>query len=438
MRSYTFIDRRDTAKKRSLENRQRFIDRIKAIVKDNAVKAISSISNGGINDASVKVNQNEIDEPFFAYFKSSYFGPLVLPGNFKYVKGDEFEIDDEEEGQGGGSRAGNGQGGQDDFTVNVSRADFLNVIFEDLELPNLKRKESQEVEMLVRRNAGFTPVGAPARLSVIRTLSNSKSRIMALRMPLKRELAVLEEELAAKKKENAPADVIDDILAQIEKIKNKMGSVPFLDDIDLRYRKIKHEEIRRTRATIIFIMDNSGSMGEREKTLARKFFTLYYMFVQNKFEKPDVVFISHTDVAKEVDEQTFFNTRENGGTVVSSALSLANNIIRKRYDPSQTNIYICQASDGDNYDSDNKNCIDLINNKLTPMIQHFMYIEIRRNSDFSNGLLGMAGGSRWGLWNAYQDIENQNPYFDMEILTEEHHVIPTFRKVFKKRGDENK
>jgi uncharacterized sporulation protein YeaH/YhbH (DUF444 family) len=438
MRSYTFIDRRDTAKKRSLENRQRFIDRIKAIVKDSAVKAISSISSGGINDASVKVNQNEIDEPFFAYFKSSYFGPLVLPGNFKYVKGDEFEMEDEEEGQGGGSKAGNGQGGQDDFTVNVSRADFLNVIFEDLELPNLKKKESQEVETLVRRNAGFTPVGAPARLSVVRTLSNSKSRIMALRMPLKRELALLEEELEKQKSAKAAAAVIEDIVAQIEKIKNKISSVPFLDDIDLRYRKVKQEEIRRTKATIIFIMDNSGSMGEREKTLARKFFTLYYMFVQNKFEKPDVVFISHTDVAKEVDEQTFFNTRENGGTVVSSALTLANQIIRKRYDPSQTNLYICQASDGDNFDSDNKNCIEIINSKLMPMVQHFMYLEIRRNSDFSNGLLGMAASARWSLWGAYQDVENNNPYFDMEIVTEEHHIIPTFRKVFKKRGDENK
>jgi len=140
---------------------------------------------------------------------------------------------------------------------------------------------------------------------------------MALQSPLKNELHEKENLL------KSANDFEKTILAkEIETLEERIKNVPYIDDIDLRFRNVKKETVPNTSATMICIMDNSGSMGEREKTLSRKFFFLLYLFLNKKYKKIDLIFVHHTTEAREVTEEEFFNMRESGGTVVSSALDL--------------------------------------------------------------------------------------------------------------------
>ena len=105
------------------------------------------------------------------------------------------------------------------------------------------------------------------------------------------------------------------------------------------------------------LMDVSGSMDEERKDIAKRFFILLYLFLTRNYERIEVVFIRHHTIAKEVDEDEFFHSRESGGTVVSSALKLMQEIIRERYPLTEWNIYAAQASDGDNWDDDSSSAI---------------------------------------------------------------------------------
>ena len=123
----------------------------------------------------------------------------------------------------------------------------------------------------------------------------------------------------------------------------------YLDDIDLRYKHFTKKPFPVKQAVMICLMDVSGSMGEFEKNMAKKFYILLYLFLNKVYKNVEVIFISHTTSAAEVTEHEFFYSQENGGTIVSTGLQLAKNIIDERIDTSATNVYIAQASDGDNW-----------------------------------------------------------------------------------------
>src|SRR4029078_5985696 len=108
----------------------------------------------------------------------------------------------------------------------------------------------------------------------------------------------------------------------------------------------------------------SGSMGEREKDLAKRFFVLLHLFLKRRYERIDIVFIRHTHQAHEVDEETFFGSTQSGGTVVSTALEEMQRIILDRYPSRDWNIYAAQASDGDNLSGDSDHCVSLLNNDI--------------------------------------------------------------------------
>lgn len=430
MTTHTIIDRRKIAKRRSSGNKQRFLKRIRGVIRDKATTIVGKNVGDLDKDQNVNVSRNTIDEPRFVYDRSIFHGPVVLPGNYKYIRGDEFELlkDRAENGVGRGDGAGAGEG-EDDFTVNISRDEFLDYFFEDLELPNLEEKQQAEIVEMIPTHAGFTTVGPPSRLSVSRSMSQSKLRRIALKGKWKRLLKHTEEEIKQLKSKMSLDDEDLKKLDELEKkaagYAKKIKSVPFLDTIDLRFRVSDYKPKKKSKAVIFFIMDNSGSMGEKEKTISRKFFTLFYVFVHRKYENPDIVYISHTDTAHEVDEKTFFTTRESGGTVVSSALKLTDEIISKRYNPAETNIYICQSSDGDNDYDDNASCINIIKNKLSPKIQHFSYLEIRNNRYISI----IAGNHP--LWDAYRSVFQSVSNFDAEFIDDESQIYEVFRKFFK-------
>ena len=153
-----------------------------------------------------------------------------------------------------------------------------------------------------------------------------------------------------------------------------IGRFPFKED-DIRYHRIRETKRKESNAVIICIMDTSGSMDITRKYLARSFYFLLYQFVKMKYVNVEVVFISHSTVAKLVTEKEFFHKVESGGTYISSGYEMALQIIEEKYNPERWNIYAFHASDGDNWSEDNEKAIETAN-KLCHLCNMFGYIEI--------------------------------------------------------------
>jgi len=168
------------------------------------------------------------------------------------------------------------------------------------------------------------------------------------------------------------------------------------------------------------IMDVSGSMDESKKDTAKRFFILLYLFLTRAYEKIDVVFIRHHTQAAEVDENEFFHSRESGGTVVSSALHMLGKIIHERYASSDWNVYVAQASDGDNWDNDSVICRQLLTNTIMPAVQYYAYVEI-------------TDGEAQNLWHEYAQVKETQAHFAMQKIESPADIYPVFRELFKKQ-----
>ena len=292
--SVNIVDKRKINRDRSTENRQRFLRRMRKTIKEQLPgiiqgRAIKDIANTG---GSVKINRKTIREPSIHHDQGG-IRDIVSHGNKKYVIGDEIEKDPD--GQGGmrGRQAGTGQS-EDDFVVDISREEFLDFFFEDLELPDLIRTELTKLKEIKIEKAGFQPDGSPNNLSLIRSYKQSLIRRISLRNAIDEEIAELEERLKGN-----PLDGVAN--ARLKELIKRKESLPLFEDMDLRYHASIKREIPIAHATMIMIMDNSGSMGLKEKTIARKFFWLLYSFLKREYDEVDMVFISHTDEAKEME-----------------------------------------------------------------------------------------------------------------------------------------
>jgi hypothetical protein len=168
------------------------------------------------------------------------------------------------------------------------------------------------------------------------------------------------------------------------------------------------------------LMDVSGSMDEGRKELSKRFFILLYLFLTRHYEKIEIVFIRHHTQAQEVDEVNFFHARETGGTVVSSALVLMDEIIRARYSPSEWNIYGAQASDGDNWHHDSGRCRELLQQKILPACRYFAYVQVAEEEQ--------------NLWEEYTQLAQAMGQFAMRKATSADQIYPVFRDLFKKEG----
>src|SRR5690606_26896813 len=171
----------------------------------------------------------------------------------------------------------------------------------------------------------YTPSGAPMNLSVTRSLRNAMARRIALGAPLRREL----EELRSR----------DGCREEIEALENRLDSLPYLDEYDLRFRN-RHQEMEPvSRAVMFCLMDVSASMSESKKDLAKRFYILLYLFLARKYSSVELVCIRHTDDAEQVNEHDFFHDPKTGGTVVLSALKLLEENTAARFAASDWNIY---------------------------------------------------------------------------------------------------
>jgi uncharacterized sporulation protein YeaH/YhbH (DUF444 family) len=177
-------------------------------------------------------------------------------------------------------------------------------------------------------------------------------------------------------------------------------------------------------------MDVSGSMDEHMKDLAKRFFSLLYLFLTRRYRRVEVVFIRHTHEAKEVDEQTFFYSRETGGTVVSTALEEMARIAAERFPPSQWNLYAAQASDGDNLPTDNAKAATLLKTAILPLCQYYAYLEVapRAEDTFAGGARGASS-----LWRTFEPIAAPGAPMAMRKVRDRKDIYPVFRELFERK-----
>ncbi len=415
------IDRRKSGNK-STVNRRRFLKRYKQQIKKAVFDAIGKRSITEIDKGEqVTIPSRDISEPRLQHGHGGVVD-RVLPGNDQFIVGDKVPKPSQNAGQGSGdSEASNSGEGTDDFVFQLSREEFLEMYFEDLELPDLVKKELAGINTFKNVRGGFTATGIPTNINVLRSMRQATGRRLALSATLKKRLNQAEEDLKKLEQKAKPnKDAIQKLLDEIEGLKKKILAIPFIDSFDLRYNNKIRIPAPTTKAVMFCIMDVSGSMDEQKKEIAKRFFILLYLFLKRNYANIDLVFIRHHTSAKEVDENDFFYSRETGGTVVSSSLELLYEIISNRYSPSQWNIYVAQASDGDNWNADSPICLELMQKKIMPLVQYFAYIEIMPRHHQS-------------LWEVYEKVNEEHDNFSMENIDNITNIYPVFRELFKRK-----
>jgi len=427
--SHIIIDRRKNSKGKSTTNRQRFLKRIKKQVND-AVKDV--IRDGKIGDIvnskekKIKIPGKGLSQPTFQHDKDGGVKDTVRPGNKDFNQGDR--IPRPPEGGGGSGKKGSKDGvGEDEFTFHLTKEEFLDLFFEDLELPDMVKKNIAKLDEFENQRAGFSIDGNQSRLNIKQSMRQARGRKIGLRAPKKKKLKKAEEELVLLEKQQPQNDetiaLIAELKDKIAGLKRQIKAIPFLDDMDLRYNRWDKVPVPTTQAVMFGIMDVSASMGEWEKEMAKRFFMLMLLFLHYNYERVDIVWIRHHIQAKEVDEEEFFHSKETGGTIVSSALELMHEVIKDRYPVHAWNIFGCQISDGDNWYEDNVNATEILKNKILPLSQYFAYVEVDQRR--------AAGES--DLWGPYEQVKAGSKKMEMSIVNDVTEIYPVFRKLFEKR-----
>jgi uncharacterized protein len=417
------IDRRLAGKNKSIGNRERFLRRHKDQIREAVKRAVDG---RGIRDIAqgedIHIPKRDITEPVFGHGQGGK-REMVHPGNQEYVRGDRIERPKGGGGGGGGSQASDTGEGDDDFVFHLTKEEFMQVFFDDLALPNLARTTLAETPEFRMQRAGFSSDGTPNNLHVVRSMRGAIGRRIALGGDTRKDLRRLEEQLAMLKRHPEPnplAHEIPPLEAEIEALRARLGRIPYLDPIDLRYRSRVRVPVPTAKAVMFCLMDVSGSMDEARKDLAKRFFILLYLFLTRHYEKIDIVFIRHHTQAQEVDEENFFHSTETGGTVVSSALVLMEEIARARYPTSEWNIYGAQASDGDNWHHDSGRCRELLAHNILPLCRYFAYVQVAEEEQ--------------NLWDEYSALSAESKSFAIRKVTEASQIYPVFRELFKKEG----
>ncbi len=421
--AFRLIDRRPNGKHKSAVNRQRFLRRYRKHIKEAVADAVNkrSITDTDRGD-EISIPRKDVSEPRFRHGRGGR-QRQILPGNKEFVTGDKIARPSGGAGSGGsGGNASNTGEGMDEFVFELTQQEFLDFMFDDLELPNLVKKQLKDTEAYKLVRGGYTSEGIPARLNVVQSLRGAQARRIALGGAIRRQIKALNEELATLQWQVASEGRAREIRIELDRLERRLNRIPFLDDFDLRYNNFVQQPLPTTSAVMFCLMDVSGSMTQDIKNLAKRFFILLHMFLKRNYRKIDIVFIRHHTVASEVDEEEFFYSRETGGTVVSSALTLMDQIVRDRYPTSDWNIYAAQASDGENWADDSSRCLELLHGSILPKVQHYSYVEINSGDDQD-------------LWHAYEKLlEKHSDNFAMKKVTDASDIFPVFHDLFEKQS----
>ena len=401
------IDKRFTQKDGAITNRRKFIDRYKQTFKE-AVR--DSVNKGSIKDftfkgkkVSIKTKGDPLDIPNFEMDRENGIYEGVSVGNKKYQKGDRVK----KPPQGGsGGKQGSAEGGQEDsFEFILTEKEFADLFFEDLELPDLIKKQFTGDVYEIQR-AGFSNTGGPSSLSIKQTIIRAFMRRFALKK--------------IQDKKDDKLIIEDDKI--IVKPKKKIS---FLEDIDLKYNHRDKVILPSSRAVMFCLMDVSGSMGEEEKDIAKRFFILLNMFLKRNYDIVDVVFVRHAEWAEECTEEVFFHGRESGGTIISTGYEKIIEIVKKRYNPEVWNIYMSQASDGDNYEHDNDKVVTLLTKHLLPICQYYAYVEI-------TGAWAAMRGQMSEIFQLLEKIGKAHKNLAVKNITSYKEIFDVFKSLFNK------
>ncbi|WP_373187587.1 YeaH/YhbH family protein [Halopseudomonas sp.] len=416
------IDRRLNGKNKSTVNRQRFLRRYKTNIKKAVEEAVGRRSITDLEHGEqISIPGRDIDEPIFHHGRGGR-NTGVHPGNRDFSTGDRIPRPEGGGGGGGGSQAGDSGEGMDEFVFQITQEEFLEFMFEDLALPNLVKRHLVGTDTFKSVRAGISSQGNPSRINIVRSMRSAHARRIALSGGSRSRLreAILELDLL---KQDQPDNYSDKRLLEdeIKQLRQRIDRIPFLDTFDLRYNLISQQPSPSSKAVMFCLMDVSGSMTQATKDLAKRFYILLYLFLKRNYERIEVVFIRHHTSAKEVDEEEFFYSRETGGTIVSSALRLMQEIVEQRYAPNEWNIYCAQASDGDNWNDDSPICRELLIRKIMPSMQYYCYVEITPRE-------------HQALWYEYEQVaEHFSDSFAQQQIVDANDIYPVFRKLFQKR-----
>jgi len=388
----SIFQRHKTVADRSAGDRARHRKKIERAIKDgiyNIVAEESIIGKEGKKKFRIPVRG--IKEYRFVYGDNG--SRRVGSAQGKDVKRGQVIGKKEEKGQGQGNQAGQ-EKGEEYYEVELTLDQLAEYLFKDLKLPNIEKKKNTNVTSKKIKRHGYRTKGIRPRLD------KKKTVIEKLKRKNKRKLIMSQPEL------NEDVD--------------ETNEFPF-NEKDLRYRHYKVHEKKTSSAVIFFLMDISGSMTRQKKFLARSFFFLLYHFIRARYDQVDLVFIAHDVEAHEVTEDQFFGRGSSGGTLVSSALTMTEEIISKRYHPNSWNIYAFQCSDGDNWPTDNERAIELAK-KIVQKAQFFGYCQIEPSEERASFIRENS------LSEIYAPLIGPN--FKVAEVSSKEHIWPAFRSFF--------
>lgn len=419
--NHNIVDRRNKPSGANSTNRQKFLKRVKKHVKKSVEENFKDRGIESKEGHTVSVPTKGISEPTFSNDSSTGSTDTVVVGNDGYINGDIIEKPQNGSGGGRGEASDSGEG-EDQFIFELTEEEYNEIIFEGLELPDVIKVGGEDKSFKTVKS-GHKSEGNPSQIDMARTMKKSIARRLcfgdeeAVLIKLRKQLSETTGEHGRKR-----------IEMQIEMVEEKGLEVPYIIEKDARYKDYKKIHYPAYQALMVCVMDVSGSMGQREKDLAKRFFILLHKFLVSKYDSVDIVFIRHHTTAKECDEQEFFFSKESGGTIASTAFSLANQIIDERYPLNEWNIYVTQVSDGDNFSSDNLRLREEIESKLLPKVQHFYYLEAQRTYEYDTPYL--ATRTQSDIWEMYKEMEGNNDNFTMKEATEPEDVYSVFREMF--------
>ncbi|RJE84629.1 sporulation protein YhbH [Paenibacillus sp. 1011MAR3C5] len=325
---------------------------------------------------TVKVPIKSLDESHFIYNynKKQHVGQ----GDGDSQVGDVLGIDPQSAKKSGKGEGAGDQPGEDLVDTEISIDELEDMLFEELELPNLEEKQKEQLQTKEIVFSDIRKKGIMSNIDKKRTLIENLRR-------------------------NANAGV---------------SGIGGISPDDLRYKTWTEIVKPQSNAVILALMDTSGSMGSFEKYCARSFFFWMTRFLRRKYEHVEIIYIAHHTEAKEVTEEEFFTRGESGGTICSSAYQKALDIIDSRFPTAAWNIYPFHFSDGDNLTSDNERCVRLIS-QLMERCNMFGYGEVNQYNRSST------------LMSAYKHIQDKK--FMYSIIKEKGEVYKALTTFFSKK-----
>ena len=385
---------------RSAADRKRHKQKIDKALKEGLRDVVADESIiGQDGKKKVKIPVKGIKEYQFVYGENQDNKKAGSAGDKKVKKGQVLRKGQKKQKAAG--KKGSNEKGEEYYDVEVTLDELAEYLFQDLELPDLEKKKFRFIKDYKPKRSGFRKKGMRSRLSKKETI--------------KRKI---------RRKKMAEASGTWD--------PDSGERFPFHED-DLKYKHVKFKPQQNNSAVIFFLMDVSGSMGKDKKYMARSFYFLLYQFLRYKYENIEVVFISHSTEAKEVNEDDFFKRGTMGGTVMSSALELTKEIINKRYHPSIWNIYTFYSGDGENWSFDDPKTVKLFE-ELKELNQMMCYAEIDPMSHPESELSILTKSFNYNqseatnLWQKLTKIVDSS--FKRVKISKPNHIWPSFQHLF--------